>query len=885
MKILACAATSFAHSIELRITRKPRHVSTFAIPFALLLLAHPAIAGNLVFYSSGGTVTLGSTFTLSNANATSPAGLLTISCPVTDLGGTYVNTYQCNPGGTFTYQSNDGLTSVTGTLTTGDIYETASGGGRGGNIKYNYQMVVNFTGTETLNGISSAIIGESTMDVGGLTKPIGSGSVTGGAGATGINSAYSPIYVTDYSFSQLVRSDDMFGTNKATFGGTGTGVDQFYGPHGLTLDGSGRIYVVDGYNCRIVRIDDMKGANWTTLGRVCGSGANQFTSSATDITVDSSGRIYVADPGNNRIDRFDDMTGTNWTTFSGSGANVLSGASGIALDAAGHIYIADTGNGRIVRMDDFTGSNFITLKQSPVINGYIYSFGAPAHITLDNIGRIVVGDLGKVIRVDDMTGTNWADLSVSSYYVQGLSVGSDGTTYVAAQYNEFLFDDITTGAGFLTTSLVSQPGGIYAVPVPTPVPAITLVPTSMTFGNENTFTTSAPQNATLTNFGGAPLDITSIVPTHDFLVAADTCGSALPGGSNCTISISYSPTITGVENGTVTLTDNAASGTTQTISASGTGTAPVAGVAPVSLTFDAQAVSTTSGGQLVYLTNSGTGPMSFSGTGISTSGDFAQTNNCGAAVAPVTSCAVTVTFTPTATGTRTGTLYVSDNAGVQSVALTGTGASAVPTITVSPESLVFPTQLDKTKSAAQPVVLANIGTTAVSVTSVTITGDFSKAGSCPLKLAAAKSCTLNIAFTPTAAGTRTGTLTYNLSTGPVTVGLTGTGAATATGWLSISPSSFDFNNGYVVGDNPSQAFTVTNTNSVPAGITHISISGSTVFTQKNTCPTVLAANAMCTVTVTFAPTVVGTFTGTLNVTEGAGTQHKISLTGTAGTDN
>jgi hypothetical protein len=555
------------------------------------------------------------------------------------------------------------------------------------------------------------------------------------------------------------------------------------------------------------------------------------------------------------------------------------------VDSAGKIYIADSGNRRIVRMDDMTGTNFTTLTQSPVINGYIYLFGSPAHIALDPTGRIVVGDGSNIIRVDDMTGTNWAEVGIGTgTTIQGLSVDAGGTIFAADTGGTGLvqLDDPTTGAGFNTSNLVSQPGGIFAIPVPTPVPAVKLAPLSLTFGQQNTGTTSAPQNISLTNFGEAPLDISSIAATGDF-AQSNTCGVSLPGGSTCTIAVAYVPQVTGPETGAVTITDNAFTGS-QTITLTGRGTAPVAGISPTTVTFQPQLINTTSGGQLIFLSNTGTGPLTFSGSGIASSGDFSQINNCGAALGPATSCAVTVTFTPTLTGTRTGSLSVSSNGVPLAVSLTGTGASTAPTVTAAPESLVFSAQLLKVKSPAQTVTLSNSGATTVSLTGTTLTGDFAKTGTCPASLGAGKSCTLNLTFTPTVAGTRTGTLTFALSSGPLTVALTGTGVSTKEGWLTFSPTSVVFNNGYVVGDNPTQTVTVTNTNGVPTGITHLGLSGSNVFTQSHDCGTTLAAYATCTVTITFTPTVVGTFGGTLTVTESAGTAHKIVLSGTAGTD-
>jgi sugar lactone lactonase YvrE len=852
-----------------------------ALTFALLLMiASHAFAGNLVLNANGGTLAMGSgvgsAFTLTDASTTNPAGALSFSCTITSIGGTYTVDYACT-GGNFTFTSNDGSTTVTGGFAKANVYETASGGGRGGHIKYAYQFVGPFTGVETLNGVAAAVNGEITLVVGGLASPLG--STTAGASTTGVNWAYTPVYISDYSFSRILRSDDMFGTNQLTFGSTGTGTNQFYGPHGIALDASGRIYVTDGYNARIVRMDDMNGTNWTTFGTY-GTGTNQFSYATADIAIDSQGRIYVADPGDGRIVRFDDMNGTNWVALGtpGSGTNQFYGPSGIALDASGNIYVADPGNSRIVEMSDMTGANWTSLHQSPDINGYIFSFASPSHLSIDPLGRIVVGDSNDAIRVDDMTGTNWTTL-ILGYTVNGIQVDPGGTTFVATQYGgEMLFDDILTGAGFLSNTLVSQPGGIAVVPVPNPAPAIKLSGTSLTFGQQNVGTTSAPQSITLTNFGSAPLNLTISV-TKDFVVST-TCSTSLPGGSNCTISVSYAPTITGPETGTVTLSDNAFTGT-QTISLSGTGTAPVVSISPGTVNFQPQLLNTTSGAQFVVLSNSGTGPLTFSGSGISTAGDFAQISNCGAALASGTNCQINVTYTPTVVGAETGALFVMSNAATQTVTLTGMGSSGTPSYSVSPESLVFSPQLIKTKSAYQSVVLTNTGTTSFTVSGTAITGDFSKTGTCGV-LRSNKSCTLKIYFTPTAGGTRTGTLTYTLPTGTVAVALTGTGDATAAGWLSISPSSLDFNNGYIVGDNPSMKLTVTNTDGIFAGISKISKSGSAVFTETNNCGSGLAAYASCTVTVTFTPTKVGTFTGTLTVTESAGTAHQIPLSGTAG---
>jgi len=85
-------------------------------------------------------------------------------------------------------------------------------------------------------------------------------------------------------------------------------------------------------------------------------------------------------------------------------------------------------------------------------------------------------------------------------------------------------------------------------------------------------------------------------------------------------------------------------------------------------------VGTTSAAQTVTLSNSGGASLSISG--IQVTGDYAQTNNCPATLSVGSSCAVNVTFKPTVSGNRSGTLSITDNAqsSPQAVSLNGTGS-------------------------------------------------------------------------------------------------------------------------------------------------------------------------------------------------------------------
>jgi hypothetical protein len=208
---------------------------------------------------------------------------------------------------------------------------------------------------------------------------------------------------------------------------------------------------------------------------------------------------------------------------------------------------------------------------------------------------------------------------------------------------------------------------------------------------------------------------------------------------------------------------------------------PAVTLSPASLAFPSQITGTSSAAQQIVLANSGQAPLSV--TSISVSGDFTQTNTCSSSIAAGATCAISIKFLPTSVGVRTGTLSVTDNASgsPQSVAISGTGATVSPTITLSPSSLSFASQATGATSPAQTVTLTNSGQGSLALTSVTASGDFAQTNTCGNSLASGASCALSVTFTPTATGTRTGTLTItdNASGSPQTVALSGGGTAVA----------------------------------------------------------------------------------------------------------
>jgi hypothetical protein len=114
-----------------------------------------------------------------------------------------------------------------------------------------------------------------------------------------------------------------------------------------------------------------------------------------------------------------------------------------------------------------------------------------------------------------------------------------------------------------------------------------------------------------------------------------------------------------------------------TVGGAGTITFPMGVVGPSSLNFSTTNMGQTAQAQTVTLTNTGTaalglGSISVGGTN---AGEFGLTSQCGSSLATNNSCAIEVTFSPAAAGSRTATVLVTDNAAdsPQSVALNGTG--------------------------------------------------------------------------------------------------------------------------------------------------------------------------------------------------------------------
>jgi hypothetical protein len=199
---------------------------------------------------------------------------------------------------------------------------------------------------------------------------------------------------------------------------------------------------------------------------------------------------------------------------------------------------------------------------------------------------------------------------------------------------------------------------------------------------------------------------------------------------------------------------------------------------PSTFSFPSTAIGTTSSILTVVTLTNNAGGSAIQLTDITSSNpsEFPLTTTCSVpgALAPGTTCLVSIQFRPNSAGARSAQITViTTNAGRVSAAVSGSGAlAAVPQITITPESFSFPnTVVGSTSFTGGVVTLTNTGTTAVALTTITSPDvtEFPITTTCnlPGSLAPGASCTVSVQFRPSAIGNRSAQMTIVTNVGPI----------------------------------------------------------------------------------------------------------------------
>jgi hypothetical protein len=396
--------------------------------------------------------------------------------------------------------------------------------------------------------------------------------------------------------------------------------------------------------------------------------------------------------------------------------------------------------------------------------GYSESNSTTLHPSIYYTGRVPGDTLGALepetsvlTGVGAQTGTlhRWGDYSAlnidpaddCTFWYTNEYLKADGNWNWSTYINSFKFNSCKGYQVTGTTPAPVNPGQSASIP-------LNVNPTGGFSGTVNLTASGYPAGVT------PSFDHSSVSP---------------PGSATLTI-----PTTTSTPAGTYNVV---VTGTSGVISQSAQILMVVNGGLQVSLTpaaglaFPHQVVGTTSSSQPITVNVSGNSSMSVNG--ISTTGDFAQTNTCGTGVPSGGNCQVSVTFNPTGIGPRKGLLSLDDNASgsPQRIVLTGVGTA----VNLSTGIVSFGSQTVGTSSASQQVTITNKYSTPVHLWQIAITGanagDFSKTTTCGSTLAAGANCSVSVTFKPTATGLRSASLMFSNDGGgsPQAVTLTGSG--------------------------------------------------------------------------------------------------------------
>jgi hypothetical protein len=527
---------------------------------------------------------------------------------------------------------------------------------------------------------------------------------------------------------------------------------------------------------------------------------------------------------------------------------------------------------------------------------------------IDSTGLYING-ASPTIPAIDMTSSG-VDLHSGDLFDVHMIYGSgsltmtitDAVTHAAFTHTWTIDIPATIGAATAYAGFTGGTGGFTATQnILTwtfgPTPIVGFAPASpIDFPDVASGTSTPPISITVTNSGGAALNITNVTVMGtnltDFVITANSCtATAIAVNATCTVAVTFIPSGTGQRQASLQFTDDASS-SPQILALTGNGLAPAtpgvtfAPSSPILLPSTPQGATSTA--VTVTVTNSGNanliiGAVAFTGVN---AGDFAVAHNtCAGTIAASATCTLAITFTPSATGTRQATLQITDNAPAspQNVAITGNGlVPAAPGLTVTPGSpIMFSNTTQGATSAPLVVTVMNSGNANLNVSGLALigvnSGDFALApNSCAGTIAAGATCTVGITFTPSATGARQASLqiTDNAPASPQSFALGGTGTAptpTAPA-VVITPATVTVAGTQGTASSSSNVV-ISNPGNAPLHISAVVFGGVNVsefVNPSNPCVgTAIAPNSSCSISVTFAPIGIGTRTETVSITDDA----------------
>ena len=331
---------------------------------------------------------------------------------------------------------------------------------------------------------------------------------------------------------------------------------------GIAVAPDGTIFIADTGNSTIRTIAASSSSEPGVVRSVAGRWAAPQTialEKPMGIALDQKGNLYIADRGASTVDVMDIATGQLQTL-----AHITTPGS-IAVSRGGDVLFGVSLNeGSIFQVDVHTRAIRMLAGLTPALSHGASRCDAaaseadvqqmcPAGLAVDPAGNLFVSDEigGRILRADAKT-------SAVSTIASGLdrpgeiALDAEGNLYVAEQ-------------GLNRIVAFAQAAASQS--------AISLSPASATFGNEPVGGSSMAQTFTVSNSTAAAVAGLSIPKTTapaDFTVVSSTCTATLAANSSCTLSIAFTPTVSGPRSDTLTVTDSNSSDSASSV-LSGTG--------------------------------------------------------------------------------------------------------------------------------------------------------------------------------------------------------------------------------------------------------------------------------------------------------------------------
>jgi hypothetical protein len=550
----------------------------------------------------------------------------------------------------------------------------------------------------------------------------------------------------------------------------------------------------------------------------------------------------------------------------------------------------------------FSGSVTLAITANQVNGTAGFSFtgsGVVAGVLVPTLSSVTFGSIqvgGKTSKSVTLTNNGGTPVTISEVIPSAAGFQVTGlTTQTTIAPNQSIAFDATfaptskgaaSGALSIVSNASNSPLNISLSGMALAAGALSPGPGSANFGNV-TVGNNQTVPMTVTNTGGETVTLSSAtVSGAGFTVTGLAAPITLGAGQAAAFNLVFTPTAAGAASGALTINSNA-SNATLSIPLSGTGVAlGQLGSNPASISFG-NVQTGTSQSLNATLTNSGGTSLTIStatasGAAFSLSG-LAPSLTLGAGQ----STSFTVLFSPTASGAASGSVNITSTGANPnfSIPLSGTGATP-GALSANPTTLAFSgTQVGNSTNLSE--TLTNTGGSTVSISQVNLTGaSFSTSGlsSFPINLTSGQSLTFNVTFTPTTAGTASGSLSV-ASNAPNSLGVALSGTGTASGTLAVSPTSLSFGN-VTVGSNAILTGSLT-ASGASVTISSASSNNGEFALSGMSLPATLTAGQSANFTVTFTPGASGAASASLsfasNASNSLAAQSVLQMTGTGTT--